>query len=190
VSIPWIYGFGQVYRIFKKHNLNNRIVFIGSGKLGLPARAAMAFAMGVDVINVAREAMFSIGCIQAQLCHTNNCPTGVATQRKWLERGIDIEQKSIRTNMYFKNFRKELIEITHACGYEHPSQFTMDDVQLSVGDKNLIKPLSEIFSYIKTPVDFTCVRDLASCSYLGGDYKVKEQKIEMKEIKDQNLVRY
>src|SRR5699024_4574642 len=143
VSIPWIYGFGQVYRIFKKHNLNNRIVFIGSGKLGLPARAAMAFAMGVDVINVAREAMFSIGCIQAQLCHTNNCPTGVATQRKWLERGIDVKDKSKRTEMYFKNFRKELVELTHSCGYEHPAQFRMDDIQMSVGDKNVIKTLEQ-----------------------------------------------
>src|SRR5690625_7460468 len=82
----------------------------------------MAFAMGVDVINVAIEAMFSIGCIQAQLCHTNTCPTGVATQNKWLERGINVKDKSKRTEMYFKNFRKELVEITHSCGYEHRSE--------------------------------------------------------------------
>lgn len=190
VSIPWVFGFGQVYRLFKKYNLNDRIVFVGSGKLGLPARAAMAFAMGVDVINVAREAMFSIGCIQAQLCHTNNCPTGVATQKKWLERGINVEEKAKRTNMYFKNFRKELVEITHACGYEHPSQLKMDDVQISVGDKNLIKPLSEVFTYLKTPVPFNCMNDLSKCSYLGGNYKVKEQKENLKEDKEQNLVRY
>jgi len=190
VSVPWIYGFGQVYRIFKKYNLNNRIVFIGSGKLGLPAKAAMAFAMGVDVINVAREAMFSIGCIQAQLCHTNTCPTGVATQNKWLERGINVKDKSKRTEMYFKNFRKELVELTHSCGYEHPAQFRMDDIQMSVGDKNVIKTLEQIFSYLKTPVEFTSVKDIASCPYLGGNYKVMEQKIHLKEIMDQDLVRY
>ena len=44
----------------------------------------MAFAMGADCINVAREAMVNIGCIQAQVCHTNRCPTGIATQSKWL----------------------------------------------------------------------------------------------------------
>lgn len=190
VSIPWIFGFGQVYWIFKKYNLTERVVFVGSGKLGLPAKAAMAFAMGVDVINVAREAMFSIGCIQAQLCHTNNCPTGVATQKKWLERGINVENKSKRTNMYFKNFRKELIEITHACGYEHPSQLKMDDVQISVGDKNLIKPLSEVFTYLKTPVPFESVRALSNCPHLGGNYKVMEQKKYMKEDKKHNLIRY
>lgn len=190
VSVPWIYGFGQVYRIFKKYNLNHRIVFIGSGKLGLPAKAAMAFAMGVDVINVAREAMFSIGCIQAQLCHTNTCPTGVATQNKWLERGINVKDKSKRTEMYFKNFRKELVEITHSCGYEHPSQFRMDDIQMSVGDKNVIKTLEQIFSYLKAPVEFTSIKDIASCPYLGGNYKVMEQKKHLKDIKKQDLVRY
>merc|ERR1711969_249872 len=99
----------------------------------------MAFSMGADLINVAREAMMSIGCIQAQQCHTNKCPSGVATQNQWLQRGINIEDKSVRAHFYFKNFRKELLEMTHACGYEHPCQMTMDDVDLTVGDKNLIK---------------------------------------------------
>ena len=79
VSLPWVYGFSDLYKVFKKHNLTERIVFIGSGKLGFPAKAAMALAMGADCINVAREAMMSIGCIQAQICHTNRCPSGVAT---------------------------------------------------------------------------------------------------------------
>jgi glutamate synthase domain-containing protein 2 len=41
------------------------------------------------MVNVAREAMLSIGCIQAQKCHTDTCPTGVATQNAWLTRGSD-----------------------------------------------------------------------------------------------------
>src|SRR5690625_7807621 len=150
----------------------------------------MAFAMGVDVINVAIEAMFSIGCIQAKLCHPNTCPTGVATQNKWLERGINVKNKSKRTNMYFKNFRKELVEITHSCGYEHPSQLKMNDIQMSVGDKNVIKTLEQIFSYLKAPVAFTSVKDLTSCPYLGGNYKIMDQKKQLKNIKDQDLVRY
>lgn len=84
VSLPWVYGFSSLYKVFLNRNLTDRIVFIGSGKLVFPAKAAMAFSMGVDVINVAREAMMSIGCIQAQVCHTNRCPTGIATQSQWL----------------------------------------------------------------------------------------------------------
>ena len=54
--------------------------FIGAGKLGFPENAVVAFALGADMVNVGREAMLSIGCIQAQKCHTDHCPVGVATQ--------------------------------------------------------------------------------------------------------------
>ena len=67
---------------FAEHGLHQRIVFIGSGKLGFPEAALFAFALGCDMINVAREAMMSIGCIQAQRCHTGHCPTGVATNTR------------------------------------------------------------------------------------------------------------
>jgi glutamate synthase domain-containing protein 2 len=168
VSLPWVYGFSSLYRVFLNRNLTDRIVFIGSGKLGFPAKAAMAFAMGVDCINVAREAMMSIGCIQAQVCHTNRCPTGIATQSIWLQKGINVPLKSDRLAQYFNTFRKEFLEITHAAGYEHPSQFTMDDVQVNVDDNNLNRSLASTYGYNKTKVPFNGVQELKDCSYLGG----------------------
>lgn len=168
VSLPWVYGFSDLYRMFKKKGLTERILFIGSGKLGFPAKAAMAFAMGADCINVAREAMMSIGCIQAQICHTNRCPSGIATQSKWLQNGIDIPLKSERLAQYFKTFRKELIEITHAAGYEHPCQFKMSDVDVNVDDHNLSKELDKTYMYHKTEVPFTSMKALQECPYLGG----------------------
>ncbi len=169
VSLPWVYGFSDLYKLFKDKGLCDRIVFIGSGKLGFPAKAAMAFAMGADCINVAREAMMSIGCIQAQICHTNKCPSGVATQSKWLQNGIDPTLKSIRLAQYFKTFRKEFIEITHAAGYEHPCQFTMKDIDVNVDDHNLSKELDQTYMYNKTPVPFTNMQTLKDCVHLGGN---------------------
>ena len=171
VSLPWVYGFSDLYKLFKKHHLTERIVFVGSGKLGFPAKAAMAFAMGADCINVAREAMMSIGCIQAQICHTNRCPSGVATQSKWLQNGIDIPLKSERLAQYFRTFRKELIEITHAAGYEHPCQFMMRDIDVNVDDHHLSKELDKTYMYHKTPVPFEGMQTLKDCEYLGGNYK-------------------
>ena len=168
VSLPWVYAFGDIYKIFKDKGLSERIVFIGSGKLGFPAKAAMAFAMGADCINVAREAMMSIGCIQAQICHTNRCPTGIATQSKWLQRGINVPLKSDRLAQYFKTFRKEFLEITHAAGYEHPCQFTMNDLEVNVDDHNLSKELSKTYNYFKTEVPFNGMESLSSCEHLGG----------------------
>ncbi|HVD97806.1 MAG TPA: FMN-binding glutamate synthase family protein [Cytophagaceae bacterium] len=168
VSLPFIYAFSSVYKIFANRGLTDRIVFIASGKLGFPAKAMMAFAMGADVINVAREAMMSIGCIQAQVCHTNRCPAGVATQNKWLQAGIDVTLKSERFYNYVKNLRKEIMEITHACGYEHPSQMTMQDVDVSMGDNNLTQKLNHTYGYDKIPVPFEGMQKLKDCQYLGG----------------------
>jgi glutamate synthase domain-containing protein 2 len=168
VSLPWVYGFSDLYKLFQSKGLTERIVFIGSGKLGFPAKAAMAFAMGADCINVAREAMMSIGCIQAQVCHTNRCPSGVATQNKWLQNGIDPTLKSERLAQYFKTFRKEFVEITHAAGYEHPSQFKMSDIEMNVDDHNLSKELNRTYQYEKTVVPFKSMQDLKDCIYLGG----------------------
>ena len=93
---PFRLGFSHVYRRFAAAGLTDDVVFIGAGKLGLPETAAVAFALGVDCVNVGREAMFALGCIQAQKCHTDECPTGVATQNAWLQRGLDPHLKSVR----------------------------------------------------------------------------------------------
>jgi len=127
----------------------------------------------------------SIGCIQAQSCHTKTCPTGIATQNKWLQRGINVDDKAVRTNMYFRNFRKEFIEITHACGYEHPCQFTMDDVNVNLGDQDFTKTLADSYEYHKVKVPFEGVHSLQKCEYLGGNYKRKtsEKSIELDKVR-------
>lgn len=168
VSLPFVYAFSSVYKIFAKKGLADRVVFIGSGKLGLPAKALMAFAMGCDIVAVAREAMMSIGCIQAQACHTNTCPAGVATQNKWLAAGLDPTLKSERCANYFKTLRKEILEITHACGYEHPCQLGMDDVDVSMGDNNLTQTLRATYDYEKEKVKFKSMYHLRTCEHLGG----------------------
>ena len=180
VSLPFINAFTDVYKIFKEYEITDRIVFIASGKLGFPAKAAMAFCMGADSINVAREAMLSIGCIQAKVCHNNTCPTGITSQDKWLQAGINVKDKSRRLNYYFTKFKKELLEITHAAGYEHPCQFTMQDVDINLSDKNITATLESTFAYHKAKVDFTSVQALRDCPHLGGTYS-KGVKVDTKE---------
>ncbi len=174
VALPFVYGFSNVYRLFARYGLTDRVVFVGSGKLGLPANALKAVALGCDVIQVAREAMLSIGCIQAQICHTNRCPAGIATQNKWLSSGLDPANKSERFSHYVKTLRKEMLEITHACGYEHPCQLTMEDVDVSMGDNNQTQTLRDAFQYEKTPVPYTNMEDLMNCSFLGGNKHMKQ----------------
>ena len=148
VSLPFKVGFTRVYSIFLEKELTKEITWIGSAKLGFPDRAIIAFAMGCDIVSVAREAMLSIGCIQAQKCHTDHCPTGVATQNKRLQRGIDVQVKAERCAQYIIGFRKELLQLTHATGHEHPSEFTGKDIEISSG-VNEFSNLEDVLNYRK-----------------------------------------
>ncbi|NJM93374.1 MAG: FMN-binding glutamate synthase family protein [Cytophagales bacterium] len=176
VSLPFTFGFSDVYRLFLERGMTDRIVFIGSGKLGLPARALMAFALGCDLVNVAREPMMSIGCIQAQKCQTNHCPVGIATQNKWLMSGLDPTLKSFRFFNYLTTLRKEMLEITHACNYEHPCQITMHDMEMGMGDSRSTLTLEDNFGYKKQPVIFEGMQSLLDCQYLGGLGKAHKTK--------------
>jgi glutamate synthase domain-containing protein 2 len=168
VSMPFTFAFAKVYQIFQRHGLTDKVFFIASGKLGFAEKALMAFAMGADSINIAREAMMSIGCIQAQKCHTNHCPSGVATSNKWLQAGIDPTLKSERFYNYHRALVKEIAEISHACGYEHPSQLTMDDIELSMGDNNRTMSLSKTMGYHKNPIKYEGMEKILHCTHLGG----------------------
>ncbi len=159
VALPFKIGFERVYRIFQAQGLAQDMVWIGSGKLGFPDRTIVAFAMGCDMIQIAREAMISIGCIQALKCHTGHCPTGVATQNAWLEAGLDIEDKARRSARFIQSYRKELLALAHAAGYQHPCEFDGDDIEFSSG-VNTFTTLTELLGYRKEPVHVQKMSDL------------------------------
>ena len=146
VALPFRLGFTEVYRTFAEAGANHKVVFIGSGKLGFPETALLAIALGCDLVNVAREAMLSIGCIQAQRCHTGKCPTGVATQDKWLMRGLDPTLKSARLANYLATLRKELTHLSHACGVTHPSLVPLDALAIVDGADGA-RSAREVFGY-------------------------------------------
>ncbi|HLS45575.1 MAG TPA: FMN-binding glutamate synthase family protein [Ornithinicoccus sp.] len=146
VSLPFRLGFPRVYKIFAERGLTDGIVFMGAGKLGLTDNAAVAFALGVDLVYVAREAMISIGCIQAQRCHDDHCPTGVATQNAWLTRGIDVPLKAERAANYLRAWRREMLKLAEACGVAHPALLDPDDVEILLGNR-AATPLREVVGY-------------------------------------------
>src|SRR4051812_6672708 len=146
VSLPFQLGFARVYATFARKGLAEEVVFIGAGKLGLPDNATVAFALGCDMVNVAREAMLAIGCIQAQKCHTDTCPTGVATQNAWLSRGLDPALKSVRAANYVRTLRRDLLKVAEACGVEHPGLIDSGSVEVLTG-RTASRPLHEVYDY-------------------------------------------
>lgn len=145
VALPFFHAQARVHSIFAKRGLADRIVFIGAGKLGFPETALLGFALGIDMVNVGREAMMAVGCIQAQKCHTGRCPVGVATHSKWRQHGLDIPSKSERLSAYITELRRELLGLSHACGECHPSLVTTDHFEVLEGTLSL--PACEVYKY-------------------------------------------
>jgi glutamate synthase domain-containing protein 2 len=146
VSMPFRLGFSRVYRIFAEAGLHERVVFAGSGKLGLPDNAVVAFALGADLVNVGREAMLAVGCVQAQKCHADTCPTGVATQNPWLAHGLDPALKSVRCANYIRTLRRDLLKLAEATGVEHPGLIGCPSVEILTGQTGAT-PLHEVYGY-------------------------------------------
>ncbi|MDP7736651.1 FMN-binding glutamate synthase family protein [Mycobacterium paragordonae] len=146
VALPFKWAFPRVYRAFAEQGLQHDVVFIGSGKLGIPENALLALALGCDMINVGRTAMFAIGCIQAQRCHTGRCPTGVATQAAWLQHGLDPALKSVRCANYLATLRFELLCLARACGHVHPALVPLNAIEVLDIDLQSARA-EELFDY-------------------------------------------
>ncbi|NCY15477.1 MAG: FMN-binding glutamate synthase family protein [Actinobacteria bacterium] len=146
VSLPFRWAFTRAYREFAELGLTDDLVFVGSGKLGLPESALSAMAMGCDLVNVGRTALLSIGCIQSQRCHTDRCPTGVATQDPRLGRGLDPTLKSVRCANYIATLRFELLRLARACGVDHPALVSTDQIEV-LEDRWRSTSLREVIGY-------------------------------------------
>jgi glutamate synthase domain-containing protein 2 len=133
VSLPFKMGMSRIYKVFAERGITENIVFVGSGRLGFPEQCLVAFALGCDMVHVAREAMISIGCIQAQRCHTGHCPTGVATQNKWLMRGLAPQLKAPRLGGYLRALRKDVLMLCRSCGVSHPAFISSDHLDFLYG---------------------------------------------------------
>ena len=149
VALPFRAGFAEAFSAFAaagsaSTDLTERIVFVGAGKLGFAPEAMVAMAMGADLVAVAREAMMAIGCIQAQRCHTGHCPTGVATQGRWLTRGLDPTDKAARLANYVAGLRDELLTLSHAMGVDHPSLVDPQAVEMRTRNGGLAPVLDAL----------------------------------------------
>ena len=120
--------------MLEERGLRGRIKVIASGKLITSADAAWALAAGADMVNNGRGFMFALGCIQALKCHTNHCPSGVATHDKKLQRGLDPTSKSVRVANYVKTMLKEVEMIAHACGVSGPARLDRSHVRVMEAD--------------------------------------------------------
>ncbi|MGI9345941.1 MAG: FMN-binding glutamate synthase family protein [Gammaproteobacteria bacterium] len=110
--------------------LRDRIKVISSGKLINPAGLAWALCVGADFVTSARGFLFALGCIQALKCHLNECPTGITTHKKALQRGLDPVDKAERVRNYIECITDEVGVLAHSCGVPEPRQLRREHVRV------------------------------------------------------------
>ncbi|MDC0920166.1 FMN-binding glutamate synthase family protein [Candidatus Thioglobus sp.] len=99
-----------------QHGLEDRIKVIASGKMITPSDVAWAICAGADFVTSARGFMFAIGCIQSLKCNKNTCPTGITTNNKRLQKGLNPKNKAAKVSNYVDNMTKTVEIIAHSCG--------------------------------------------------------------------------
>ncbi len=126
VGMPLAPALMFVSHTLRHYGLKEHIRIIASGKVISAADLLKMLALGADTCNSARGFMFALGCIQALRCNTNNCPAGVATQDKGLQRGLVVTDKTERVYHYHRNTLHATLELLSACGKRSFSEVGMD----------------------------------------------------------------
>lgn len=122
VGTPLQEGLRLVHNTLVGVNLRDQIKIGCSGKIISSFDMAVTFALGADWCNSARGFMFSIGCIQAQVCNTGFCPTGVTTQDPLRQKALVVPNKAERVFNFHHETLRALKELVEAAGLRHPGE--------------------------------------------------------------------
>ncbi len=122
IGMPMREGLNFVHNALIGCGLRDRIKLGASGKIASAFDIARAMALGADWCNSARGFMFALGCIQSLSCHTDHCPTGVATQDPLRQRALVVTDKAARVAMFHASTLHALAEVVAAAGLDHPNQ--------------------------------------------------------------------
>ena len=128
ISVPTIPALARARRYLDEKGASGRVTLIITGGLRVPIDFVKALALGADGIAISNSAMQAIGCVAARMCNTNNCPTGIATQKADLRARLDIEKSAKQLNNFF-NASVELMQVmARACGHDDLKQFNKNDL--------------------------------------------------------------
>lgn len=151
VGMPLLDGFLLVHNTLVGAGVRDKIKIGVSGKIISAFDIARMLALGADWCNSARGFMFAVGCIQSRACHTNKCPTGVATQDPYRQRALHIPDKAQRVYNFHKNTLKSLAAIVGAVGLHHPKDLQAYHIARRL-ENGQIKLLSKFYYFTEPGV--------------------------------------
>ncbi|MCG8585908.1 MAG: FMN-binding glutamate synthase family protein [Pirellulales bacterium] len=148
VGMPLKGGLMFVHNALVGCELRDKIKIAASGKVASAFAIARNLAIGADWCNAARGFMMAVGCIQAQACHTNACPVGVATQDHRRQWALNVPDKAERVYHFHRGTMETLCEIVAAAGLDHPEQLKPWNVCLRTS-RTLAQTYDEAFRFLK-----------------------------------------
>jgi glutamate synthase domain-containing protein 2 len=138
MGMPLREGLTFVHFALVGSGLRDKIKIGASGMMISAFDIARTMALGADWVNMARAFMFAVGCIQSQTCHTDTCPTGVATQDKARQRAIVVPDKAQRVKQFHEKTLMALAEVVGGAGLTHPSQFRRFHFHKRTGEAEIL----------------------------------------------------
>jgi glutamate synthase domain-containing protein 2 len=154
VGMPWENALIFVVDTLTGYNLKKDIKIITASKIITAFDIFKALCIGADCCNSARGMMLALGCIQALRCDTNKCPTGVATHKPELIRGLVVSDKWKRVKNYQKQTMDDFVQLFAAAGCSDLNQLNRNLIYKKVN--NEIKSYAELYplptegSFLKT----------------------------------------
>lgn len=148
VGMPMRDGLRLVHNTLVGLGLRDQVKIGASGKVISAFDLARCLALGADWCNSARGFMFALGCIQSRSCHTDHCPTGVATQDPLRQRALVVGDKAERVRNFHKNTLANLADLLGSAGLLHPDQINESHIMLR--DSNgQAKPLATVVPHVE-----------------------------------------
>ncbi|MFJ9775396.1 FMN-binding glutamate synthase family protein [Kitasatospora sp. NPDC101157] len=148
VGMPLTEGLMTVHNALVGTGLRDRIRIGASGKVATGSDLVKRLIQGADYTNAARAMMFAVGCIQAQRCHTNTCPVGVATQDPRRARALHVGDKSQRVRRYQEATVRSALQIMASMGVDDPSQLRPHMLQRRI-DPQTIRSYADLHLWLE-----------------------------------------
>ncbi len=149
ISVPTIPALARARRYLDERGASGRVTLIITGGLRVPVDFVKALALGADGVAISNSAMQAIGCIAARMCNSNNCPSGIATQKPELRARLDGEAASQRLATFFQASTELISVMARACGHDHIGKLNAND--LATWDDKMAKLSGVAYSGLLTP---------------------------------------
>ncbi|MCV7316159.1 FMN-binding glutamate synthase family protein [Mycolicibacillus parakoreensis] len=141
-------GLMTVHNALVGTGLRHRIKLGASGKIAGATDIVKRLIQGADYTNAARAMMMAVGCIQAQRCHTNTCPVGVATQDPKRARALNVADKSVRVQQYQQATVAQAVQMMASLGAHSPGDLTPHLLRKRIAP-SIVQSFEELYEWLE-----------------------------------------